>query len=432
MSRTLLGRALTAAQAHMERTGKPLGVILFSIDRFRLINHRFGYAVADKVLKRIQEVARSTIGRKGVVGRWGGDEFLCLLPTCGLREVAARARALDEAISGLVIPSEKSAINVTASFGTACAPEDGRSVQELMNAADEALYEAKNRGRNVTVAAGRLERRIFQMGALLETALREDRVVPAYQPIVDLADGRVVAEEALARIVTVDGEILAADEFIEAAEQFRLTHKIDWTVLLATLDRHRNEASGITRFVNISGDLLRHPHLLVELLASAKTHLDSGSHSLVKPLVIEVTERELLDNMELARARLAPFLEFGLQLALDDFGSGYSSFQYLADLPVSFLKIEGRLISRINESRVFSIVRSIQAVANDLGITTLAEYVETEEQVDLLRRIGVHWAQGHLFGCAVIDQSVAEYRRVMSVNWAQGYYYQKPMAPLVP
>ncbi|MHB8253994.1 MAG: EAL domain-containing protein [Acidiferrobacter sp.] len=431
MSRTRLSKALDLAHSRSDRTGKPFAVILFSIDRFRLINHRFGYALANRVLKRVCDTARTTLGRGHPVGRWGSDEFLCLLPECGPREATIRARAIADAISGLVIPVQENLVTVTASFGVACAPDDGSAVQDIMNAADEALYEAKRNGRNRIVTAASLTHRVFQMGAVLEAALREDRVVPAYQPIVDLATNRIVAEEALARIVTVDGLVLAADEFIEAASQFRLTYKIDWTVLLSALSRHQDQADGITHFVNVSGDLLRHPRLLTELLASAKLRFLPGSTD-TKPFVIEVTERELLENMDLTRERLAPFLEFGLQLALDDFGSGYSSFQYLADLPVSFLKIDGRLITRIHEPRVLSIIRGIQAVANDLNITTLAEYVETAQQVELLRHVGVQWAQGHFFGAAAIDQSMAEQRRAMSVNWAQGYYYQKQPLPPSP
>ncbi len=431
MSRTRLSKALGLAHSNSERTGKPYAVILFSIDRFRLLNHRFGYAVANRVLNRVSETARLTLGRGKTVGRWGSDEFLCLLPDCGPRDVIERARALASAISGRVIASGNEVINVTASFGTASSPDDGTTVQELMNAADEALVQAKSHGRNRVFSATDLSNRVFKMGAILEAALREDRVVPAYQPIVNLLTSQVVAEEALARIVTVDGLVLAADEFIEAASQFRLTYKIDWTVLLSALARHQHGPEGMTHFVNISSDLLRHPHLLMELLASAKLHFVSGSPD-VKPFVIEVTERELLDNPKLTRERLAPFLEFGMQLALDDFGSGYSSFQYLADLPVSFLKIDGRLISRLHEPKVLSIIRGIQAVASDLNITTLAEYVETEQQVDLLRQVGVDWAQGHFFGAAAIDESVAEKRRAMSVNWAQGYYYLKPVAVPAP
>ncbi len=424
MSRGRLSKALDAAHARQDKTGAPFAIILFSIDRFRLLNHRFGHAAANGVLRRVRELARRVIGRHGTVGRWGSDEFLCILPGCGRRDTAAHARALAEAVQSLIVPGGSELVNVTASLGTACAPDDGTSVQELLNAADEALYEAKRTGRDRIVAAHAVSRRVFQMGALLEAALREDRVAPAYQPIIDLASGRLAAEEALARIVTVDGRVLAADEFIEAASQFRLTYRIDWTVLLSAFQRLRDRKNTIPVFVNISGDLLRHPHLLRELQGSARQRSSAGREYAL-PFVIEVTERELLDNLELTRERLAPFLEDGFQLALDDFGSGYSSFQYLADLPVSYLKIDGRLITRLQEPKVLSIVRGIQSVADDLGIITLAEYVESAEQAERLRQVGIRWGQGHHFGVAEVDQSVADQRRALSVNWAQGYYYQK-------
>ncbi len=432
MSRTLLSKTLKFACARSQRTGAPFAVILFSIDRFRLVNHRFGYAFGNRVLRRVCGAASASLGRAAVVGRWGSDEFLGVVSDCGPREAKSKAKALSEAVSGLLIAADDRVVNVTVSIGIACAPDDGTTPQEIMNAADEALYEAKRRGHERIVATKDLDRRVFEMGIILETALREDRIVPAYQPIVDLHTGAVVAEEALARIVTADGKVLSAEEFIEAAAQFHLTYKIDWTVLLAALSRRQTYDEDIVHFVNVSGDLLRHPRLLMDLLASAKTSFPRKGAADVKPLVIEVTERELLENMDITRERLAPFLDFGVQLALDDFGSGYSSFQYLADLPVSFLKIDGRLISRIQEPRVLSIVRGIQAVATDLGITTLAEYVETTEQIDLLRRVGVDWAQGHHFGTAALDQSVADHRRAMSINWAGGYYCQRDPVPPLP
>ena len=427
MSRTRLGKVLKNACMRAERTGAPLAVMLFSIDRFRLINHRFGYAFGNRVLRRVCRTASKALGHAAVVGRWGNDEFLCILSDCNMRQARACAKTLNEAIAGLLIAADNHVVNVTVSIGLAGAPQDGTAPQDILNAADEALYEAKRGGRERIVATDALEQRIFRMGAILEVALREDRIVPAYQPIVDLRTEAPVAEEALARIVTADGLVLTADEFMEAAGQFRLTYKIDWMILLAALRRRQKCDDNLVHFVNISGDLLRHPRMLMDLLISTKTSFLSAEATDVKPLVIEVTERELLENMDLTRERLAPFVDFGVQLALDDFGSGYSSFQYLADLPVSYLKIDGRLISRIQEPRVLSIVRGIHAVAADLGITTLAEYVETPRQVDLLRGVGIDWAQGHHFGLALLDQSVADHRRAMSINWADGYYGRKDL-----
>ena len=118
----------------------------------------------------------------------------------------------------------------------------------------------------------------------------------------------------------------------------------------------------------------------------------------LKPIVIEVTERELLDDLPAARNMLQPFLDFGMRLALDDFGSGYSSYKYLADLPFSFLKIEGSLIRRVTEPRIRTIVQGIQRTAADLGLISLAEYIENEQIADIVREIGVDWGQGYHFG----------------------------------
>jgi diguanylate cyclase len=119
-------------------------------------------------------------------------------------------------------------------------------------------------------------------------------------------------------------------------------------------------------------------------------------------LVLEITERQLLGDMNAVRAKLAPFLDFGMRLAIDDFGSGYSSFQYLADLPVSFLKIEGSLIKQVKDKRVRQIVRRISDIAKDLELITIAEFVEDAETADILRDLEIDWAQGYLFGRPVL------------------------------
>ena len=248
--------------------------------------------------------------------------------------------------------------------------------------------------------------------------------MPAYQPIFDLVSGRIVAEEALARIVTTGDEVLAADEFIDAASQLQLTHKIDRAVVAAVLRRCAAMTADDRRaiFVNVSGDMLRRPELVRELLETARTARAAEGGE----VVLEITERELLGDPETVKSLFAPFVEHGFKLALDDFGSGYSSFQYLADLPVSFLKIDGRLIQRLHESRIRAIVRGIQNTARELGLITLAEYVEQERQANILREMGVNWAQGHYFSKAAMDEKEAGQRRSMSVNWAQGYYYRRP------
>lgn len=428
MARATLLNTLETEIARAVRRRRQVGVVLFSVDRFKLIISRFGHREADVLLNRVAAVAKGVLGKRGKMGPWGGDEFLCILPDADVAASLEAAEEMRHAIEQIVIPISADITNATASFGIACYPEDGRDLKYLLIAADEALHHAKSTGRNRVVAARGLPARLLNMGGVLETALREDRVMAAYQPIVDLETGQVVAEEALARIITAEGDVIAAEDFIHVASQFQLTHKIDRAIVLSAFNRCANGGRAgkpITQFINISADLLRHPQVLKELLLFARTHCDQGGKT--KPLVIEVTERELLGNLEATRRTLAPFLDFGLRLALDDFGSGYSSFQYLADLPVSFLKIDGRLIRRVHEPKVNALVRGIQSIASELNLTTLAEFVETERQVDILRDTGIDWAQGHHYGQAVLNEEEARQRRRMSVNWTRGYYCPKPL-----
>lgn len=405
---------------------QPFSIVFFSIDRFKLINTRFGYESADAVLERIYRTARQGIGARGDLSRWSGDEFVAILPEATVHDAFAIAEHLRQLIEGVTLRIDDAVVTTTASFGVASFPEDGTDCRALMAAVNEALSEAKRGGRNRVVLARSLTKKVFETGTALESALREDRVMPAYQRIVELRSGTTVAEEALARIVGIDGSIIAAEEFIDVATQFQLTHKIDRTVLISVL-RRGCDAPGIARFINVSGDLLRHPDLLKDVLALAKWQTGGGN---CKPPVIEVTERELLSNLDSARRVLAPFLEAGLMLALDDFGSGYSSFEYLADLPVSYLKIDGRLIRRVDEPKTRAIVRGIQNIAMDVGVTTIAEYVENERQVELLNQIGIDWAQGHYYGKATVDAAEAARRRDMGANWAKDFYHRRPVTTL--
>ncbi|MFQ6021550.1 MAG: EAL domain-containing protein [Acidiferrobacterales bacterium] len=432
MDRAELRDALEIITSHHRRNERSFGLILFSVDRFKLINSRFGHSRADTVLHQIASRARELLQKRGIVGRWGGDEFLCILSGIDMATCYRIAEELRRLIECQVIAVGKSLLNVTSTFGVACYPDNGTDVQSLLVAVDEANLVAKNGGRNRIMPAMVTGNTLFSVGDMLETALREDRVMPAYQPIFDLQTGCQVGEEALARIVTIDERAIAAHEFIDVASQFQLTHKIDRTIVLTAMRYSamcQTKGKEHSLFVNISGDLLRHPDIVRELLEAAQKLLSmkNNSNGAAKQLVIEVTEREWLDNPAAARQLLAPFLDLGIHLALDDFGSGYSSFQYLADLPISYLKIDGRLIQRLGESRVRAIVRGIQNIARELGLITLAEYVENATQAEILREIGVDWVQGHYYGGAKLDENEAGRRRQLSVNWAQGYYYRKSL-----
>lgn len=397
-------RALLDAEHHRStRHKRPFGLILFDVDRFKVVNYGYGEQFGDALLRGLPDVAGGILQSTDLLSRWGGQEFLCLLPDSGKTRTEEVAETIRKAIEAANLSSSEIGLRVTASFATANYPEDGDTIDRLLAALGAALHQAKAGGRNRVVAANSVKAQLYGLGRSMSQALREGRMVPAYQPIVDLKTDKVVAEEALARIVTPGQQAIPASAFIDAARELQLSYEIDRTIILQTFARcvsGLQHHQSLAHFVNISANLLCHPEVVTELLEEARRTCTSCADLIgpVKPLVIEVTERELIYDIETARRLLKPFIDFGLRLALDDFGSGYSSFTYLADLPFSFLKIEGALIRRLRAPRVRAIVQGIQRTAAELGITTLAEFIEDAETAAIVRDLGIDWGQGYYFG----------------------------------
>ena len=401
-NRLALENRLAEVHAQAESGDGAYTLILIDIDRFKLINDNFGHKVGDEALISIPDHAMDQLRPGDQIGRWSGHEFLCILPDTSEETARAIAEQIRQTIYDSSTVAEGRLPSLTISAGVA-GYRGQDHFEAVLTAADIALYEAKRGGRNRVRIAESARQGVFLAGGELQKAIHERRLIPAFQPIVDLKTGEIVADEALARIRTPDDRLMAAGAFIDAASQLQLAHRIDHEIILQTINycgSHLRERP-ISHFVNISTDLLRHPRRVNALLEHARSFctecgLDEAS---AKPLVIEITERELLTNAEEALEALKPFLDFGLRLAIDDFGSGYSSFQYLADLPVDFLKIEGELIRRApKEPRIRAIVEGIQDIASSLGVQTIAEFVEDEATVELLKELGVDWAQGYYFG----------------------------------
>lgn len=407
-------------------------IILMDIDRLKIINDFLGYAVGDRVIQALGHAFREHMPDEIELSRWSGHEFLALVPPahCGnldqlsneFLSIANRLPLLDE------IPLPGSSVTLSIGhtrFGPACADpelEPGTTWSRVrstrhkssrspfgdpLGRVNAAVFEAKRQGRNRVVDADRLNRpSVYITGGALETALDEERIVAAVQPIIELKTGRVIADESLARLLTPDGEVIAAGEFIGAASSLQIAHRIDHTIIRQTINYCVSSHFDTPRshFVNISSDFLRHPELVEDTITAAMnacscTHPDQAAERQVKPLVIEVTEREILEDTQEALKALAPLIDFGLRLAIDDFGSGYSSYRYLLDLPIHFLKIEGDLVRRITtNSKARMIVQHIQAMASDMGLTTVAEFVGDAETANLLNDMGIDWAQGFHFG----------------------------------
>lgn len=404
-NRDTIHQTLIQLHEQHKKNGMPYTVLMIDLDRFKLINDSHGHAAGDIMLHQFADHLTHLLTQPELVGRWGGEEFLCLLPQTDLETGVKTAERIHRHIADFSIQSEQKEIFTTCSIGVANYPHDGKAVPDILRSADAALYEAKRGGRNRIASSLENRGSFLSIATQLENALQENRIIPAYQPIVDLQTGRVIADEALARIVNPGTAPVPAEQFIDAAVHLQLAHRIDFEVsrqaIMHCSDSVRRGNDPHPHFVNISAELLRHPELVQGILNTALEQCKVcgtliGSE---KPLIIEITEQALLHNLGDTREILAPFLDFGLRLAIDDFGVGYSSLNYLADLPVSFLKIDGTLIQRVaSESRIRAIIKGIQSIANDLELITIGEYIENQQTLETLREIGVHWGQGYYFG----------------------------------
>lgn len=407
LNRREMQEVINRVYASAKRSAKPLSLILFDLDRFKMLNDNYGHDIGDKILIGISEVAKRTLRTSDWLSRWGGEEFLAILPDTDENGALNIAERLREAVEQFYLELNSQKIKTSASIGIATYPRDGDTPDFLIKAADAALYEAKKTGRNRVVAA-KDKREVYSIAAKLSAAIETNNLVPAYQAIVDLKTRRPVAEEALARLIDESGNVIAATEFISAAMELQLTHLIDYQIIKQTMNRCAANIAGggpnTAHFVNISADLLLHQNLIQDLFAEAQAACISCGVDLgpIKPLVLEITERQLLGDANAVKAKLAPFIDFGMRLAIDDFGSGYSSFQYLADLPVSFLKIEGSLIQQVKDKRIRQMVKRISDIAKDLQLTTIAEFVEDADTADILCDLEIDWAQGYFFGRPVL------------------------------
>lgn len=407
--RNALEEALAGEHAQAERSGRVFSVALIDLDHFKVINDSYGHGVGDEVLVQVAQILRQTFRDTDWVGRWGGEEFLCVLPDTDPELARESMQRLCEMIASTSFSEENLALRLTVSVGIASFPADGRSIADLLVRADAALYRAKREG------GDRVERvqqapSIFLVGGQIEEALREERIVPAYQPIVSLQTGAVVADEALARLRLVNGEILEAGSFIEAAAHLHQIQRIDQAIMHRAMTRCaarlRDGREPRLHFVNASAAFLSHPEMIAMLLERARRDgLELvGPRSGIRPIAIEITEREMLKDRSAVLRSLRPLLDYGLRIALDDFGSGYSSFLYLAELPVSFLKIEQRLANQVvHDARVGAMVRSIASLAKELDLVTIAEGIEDSATADMLRSLGIDWGQGYHFGRPEIE-----------------------------
>jgi diguanylate cyclase (GGDEF)-like protein/PAS domain S-box-containing protein len=381
--------------------GRRCALLFIDLDNFRLLNNGYGHRAGDEVLRHVAERLRQNIPEPRLLGRRGGDELVALIGDVPDQETTiGLARRLIDAI-GAPMRVLGLDLAVTPSIGIGFFPQDGIDLEALVNAADAAMYEAKQSGRATYALYTPAVARRVDLRLRLEHRLRkaiESREFRLYfQPTVSLADGRIVGAEVLVRWSDAEvGEVSPA-EFIPIAEESGLVVGLgDWVLREACKARQVWRGMGLVvppLAVNIAGVHLRQPSCAESLLATLDEHgVQPGE------MEIEVTETGLLDTSAMVRENLARLRKAGVRLALDDFGVGFSSLAHLRDLPIHRLKIDRSFtVECMRDARTLTIVKAVIEMARALGIKVTAEGVETQTQQTWMQHLGCDSAQGYLF-----------------------------------
>ncbi|OHB71696.1 MAG: hypothetical protein A2W17_09240 [Planctomycetes bacterium RBG_16_41_13] len=406
---TLLNDWILSAQNNNNKAGV---ILLVNIDKFRLNNDAYGHSAGDRLLHGIAGLLQNTLAEidslsmrkdagQSFVGRMGGDEFAILLPFKGEKEgiaVAEHVRKKIEKFRAIEIAG-----NLTASIGVVLYPRHGVTINELFTKADAAVYLAKELGQNRTHLYHPEDRILEKMHSRMrwkeeiQRAIEEDRFVPWFQPILNLNNNEIHHYESLVRMCTQDGKIIFPSSFIDVAETLGLIPLIDRVVIEKTIKylSNLNKKRGFPSFsINLSGKDFSDEGLFEYLKTTIlETKVDT------RRLIFEITETSAIRDLDSAIKFIKELRAIGCGISLDDFGVGFTSFRYLKELEVDYLKIDGSFIKNLHgdcHDQLF--VKAIADVAKGMNIKTIAEFVEHEETMNILREFDINYAQGYFIG----------------------------------
>ena len=386
-----------------------VAILFIDLDNFKAINDSLGHGIGDVLLMAMTSRLAATAGERGLLARFGGDEFIVVLD--GLRgdvgqasvDPVVVAEALREAVRRAVVV-EGTELFVTASIGFSLNDRDGVTATDLLRDADAAMYRAKARGRDCVeaFAPGSHETKVLALRTATELrrGIERGEVVPYYQPIVELTTGHVVGFEALARWLHPQRGLLSPDQFLPMAEETGLMGELGASILedaLAQFARwraHDLPFADAQLSVNVGTRQVVDPNfaeLVADLLAQTGIPADA--------LWLEITETALMADVKASTVALRNLRSLGLHLAVDDFGTGYSSLTYLKRFPVEAIKIDRTFVAGLGlDSEDTTIVEAVVNLGHSFGIAVVAEGLETPLQLSRLRQLGCDRGQGYLFG----------------------------------
>jgi diguanylate cyclase (GGDEF)-like protein len=381
---------------------KSSALLFIDLDQFKYVNDMFGHAAGDRLLKHVAVQLRANVRKQDIVSRFGGDEFVVLISNVDGKEVTTVCQDL-LCLRDHRFEESDDSFSIRCSIGVTMIHGDELSPTEILAQADMACHQAKARGRHQFQFYRSSSRERSEMAAeagwsqAIQKALKDDTFVLHYQPIIDLVTGKPVFFEALLRMQTGPRKLIPPRAFLPAANRFGLMPEIDqWVIRNAVrkLAEFRSRQGDIQFTINVSGGIFE----TTDPFKFIHGELESNGLPL-DAIVLEITEQVAVQNMGNAAKQISYFAEHGCRFAIDDFGAGHSSYKYLKSLPVDFIKIDGSFITNlVNDFIDQRIVSSICEIAQATNCKTVAEHVGDYQTVELLRELGVNYAQGFYLG----------------------------------
>ena len=400
-NRTLFNDRLKQAISVANRQGNQLAVLFVDLDQFKRINDSLGHAMGDKLLRSVAGRLTACVRKSDTVCRLGGDEFVVLLSEVTSAEAASvSARKILRAIAAPHIIDNRS-LDITVSIGGSIYPNDGQDAENLLGQADAAMYEAKEHGRNVyqfyrSDMRVRLAKRLLLEGDL-RYALGRNEFLLHYQPKIDLQTGQITGMEALIRWMHPERGMLYPMEFVHVAEECGLIVPIGQWVLLEACRQSRAWSDIGLGNIPIAVNVSAAEFLAKDFLSGVRAVLIATGVEPVN-LELELTESVLMEDAEAAVITLHSLKQMGVRLAIDNFGTGYSSFTYLKRFPVDSIKIDQSFVQEISTNpEDITIVSAMIDIGKSLNRRVIAEGVETRSQLDFLQRHACGEGQGYYF-----------------------------------
>ncbi|MFQ1822207.1 putative bifunctional diguanylate cyclase/phosphodiesterase [Aeromonas veronii] len=397
-NRALLMNHLNHAMTHYNRYKSPgFAVIFIDVDHFKQINDTLGHSAGDQLLKEVSRRLQTCIRQNDLVARLGGDEFVIYLDSSKSDDDISPV--LNRIISRLSYPFRLlgNELSITVSLGVSSVSEQTSDISQLLHQADLAMYQAKRNGRSriVSYSDDCINQNWNSPEEMLARALREGRIVPYFQPVIRLQDSRLTGLEVMARWLTEEGILKDAFDFIPLAEQCGLILELDYQILRHTCQQLKNwlPISGQGKFkiaINLSGKhLVNHDHIMRLMGIIEEEGVAPGY------LIFEFNERELSRQDSDALAFLHELRAKGIQISLDDFGTGFSSLNALFHFPVDYIKVDDSFTQRMLQSpKDLALIRAMRDICQDLDYTLVVEGIENQQQLQKLIDIGCRMGQG--------------------------------------